>query len=325
MSALLSPLTLKHITLRNRIVMPPMVTGKADAEGRVTAALLDHYAARARAGVALIIVEATAVDQRGRVWETGLGAFSPSHDDGLSRLAEAIHREGAVAGIQLVHGGPQSSPALCGGERLGPSAVAPPSGGPVPRALTPEEVKAIQSRFAEAAARAAAAGFDLIDLHGAHNFLLDTFLSAVYNTRTDAYGGPLPNRLRMLVETCRAAIANLPDRTLLACRISLFNKAPGEATLDSFRQVLASLEQAGLDLLDISTDGALKTALGSGETIGRLAKQFSRLPIIVAGGLGDPALAERAVAEGHTDLAAVGSAMMEDPAWAQRARQALAA
>jgi len=324
-SALFSLIEIRGHTFRNRVVMPPMVTLLAGPDGRVTDKHIEHYSARARAGTALLIIEATVVDEGGRMWDTGLGAWDDSQIPGLARLVRAIADEGAVAGIQLLHAGPQGDPELPDNERVGPSEVVPPSGGPPARALTVEEIQAIEERFAGAAFRCVEAGFGMIEVHGAHNFLLDSFLTTQTNTRTDEYGGDISGRLRMMVETCRRMKDRIGDDALLDCRISLFNKAAGEFGADDFKQLVTALEGADIDVLHISTDGAFKGCFGSDKTIGRWAKETTDLPIIVAGGLGDPHDAERAVAEGHTDLAAIGSAMMEDPDWTARARSALRA
>ncbi len=322
MSILFSPITVGSVTFRNRVVMPPMVTGKGGADAAVTEAIIEHYRARAAAGTGTIVVEATSVDAHGQVWRGGLGAFSDEHLPGLARLAAAIRSEGAAASIQLVHGGPQASVELSG-ERVGPSQVAPPNGGSIPRALTGEQIAAIQEKFAEAARRVIEAGFQMAEIHGAHNYLLDTFLSAQFNVRRDEYGGTIENRVRMLVETCQRTRALLGDRGLLCCRISLFNKAPEDFTREEFRTLVQGLAEAGVEVLHLSTDGALNGSFGTTKPLGAWAKEFAAVPVIVAGGLGDPKEAERAVAQGAADFVAVGSAMMEDPAWTEKARQAL--
>lgn len=324
MSVLFSPIQLGDVPIRNRVVMPPMVTLIGDDAGRVTSDVTQHYASRARAGTGLIVVEATCVDAKGRVWERGLGAWSDDHVAGLADLAAAIKSEGAVAGIQLVHGGPQTSVELCG-ERLGPSEVDPPQGGPRPRAMSASEIEAAQHSFAAAAARSAEAGFDLVEVHGAHGYLLDSFLSAETNVRTDGYGGAFDARMRMTVETCTVVKQRIGGSALLCCRFSLFNKQPGEVDEADLRALVLALEQAGVDVLHASTDGALKPTLGTTDTLGQLVKRSCALPLIVAGGLGDPRDAERAVADGHADLAAIGQAMFDDPHWTTRARQALGA
>jgi 2,4-dienoyl-CoA reductase-like NADH-dependent reductase (Old Yellow Enzyme family) len=323
MPTLFSPFTAKSTTFRNRIVMPPMVTGKAAADGAVTEATIEHYGRRADAGTGAIIVEATYVDDGGRCWSHGLGAAEDRHVAGLRRLVERIRGAGAVAAVQLVHGGPQASSEVSGSPTVGPSAVAPSDRASVPRELTREGILLIQGRFADAAARAIEAGFDAVEVHGAHGFLLDSFLSARRNRRTDEYGGPIEARMRMLVETCRQVRARIGERGLLVCRISIFNKRNEGFTRDDFAALVGGLARADIDVLHLSTDGAMRPYFGGRRSLGQWVKEFSSLPVIAAGGLGDPEQAERAVAEGHCDLAAIGSAMMENADWTQQAREAL--
>ena len=322
MSALFMPMSIHDCTFRNRVAMPPMVMGSGDTDGRVTEDTLAHYGARADAGTGLIIVEATAVAAGGRCWPRGLNAYADEHKPGLARLAARVLAAGAVASVQLVHGGPQGSAEMTGGT-VGPSAVAPSAGKPVPRALTVAEILAIEDQFAEAAARAVAAGFDMVEIHGAHGFLLDSFLSPRRNQREDDYGGTLAGRLRMLLETCRRVRACIGPTPLLCCRISLFNHLAEGFSADDLGQLVNGLEQTGLDLLHVSTDGAFKEYFDTDKTLGQWVKEYTTLPIIVAGGLGHPIDAERAVAEGHADFAAVGHAQLDNPAWTREARELL--
>jgi 2,4-dienoyl-CoA reductase-like NADH-dependent reductase (Old Yellow Enzyme family) len=322
MSTLLDPFTIKHIRFRNRVVMPPMVRMApgmppevADTRGEVSDAVVAHYRQRAAAGVGLIIVEATAVDPGGRAWPQGLLAYADEHIPDLARLASAIRAEGCVAGIQLVHGGPQSSPSVVGGQTVGPSAVPPSEGAPVPRALSVDEIRAIEGRFADAAARVVEAGYEVVELHGAHGYLLDSFLSKRRNQRDDVYGGDLRGRMRFLIETLQQARARIGDRALLDCRISFFNKLDESFAAADLIELIMGMQDCGLDLLHLSTRGGLNPCFGSDKTAGQWAREVTNLPIIVAGGLGNPADARRLIAEGHADFAAVGSALLADPGW----------
>ncbi len=229
----------------------------ANTGGRVTDAVVEHYRRRAAAGTGMIIVEATAIDPAGRAWPQGLLAYSDEHIPDLARLSEAIHAEGAVANIQLVHGGPQASPDVIGGPPVGPSAVAASDRAPTPRALSFEDIRAVEQHFASAAARAAQAGFDAVELHAAHGYLLDSFLSTQRNQRRDEYGGSLRNRMRFLVETVRLVRATIMDRVLLDCRISIFNHLDEGFGPADLAELLTALQEAGIDLLHISTRGAL--------------------------------------------------------------------
>jgi len=321
MSALFTPIKVRDITFRNRVVMPPMVMNFGDEHGRVTEKVLEHYSARADAGAGLVIVEATAVDPNGRCWSNGLCVYSDDYLEGLARLAARIHAGGAVAGIQLVHGGPQCSAEMCG-ETVGPSAVSHREGVQPPRELTAEEITAIEDRFAGAAARVVAAGFDLVEIHGAHGFLLDSFLSKHHNTRTDEYGGSPAGRMRMLVETCRLARERIGN-ALLDCRISIFNKLAEGFTPEELKELVTGLQATGLDLLHVSTDGAFKGYFDTNTPIAQWVKQYTSLPIITAGGLGEPLLADRIIAEGIADFAAVGHGMLDDAEWTKHAEEAL--
>ena len=293
-----------------------------ETEGEVTDAVVDHYRTRAAAGTGLVIVEATAVDKEGRAWRHGLNAFADEHTPGLARLARGIRSAGAVAAIQLVHGGPQCSSEVTGVRAVGPSPVAPSVGRPAPRALEIDEIRSIEGRFADAAERAAEAGFQVIEVHGAHGFLLDSFLMQARNQREDAYGGSLAGRMRFLLETCRAVRERIGDTAVLDCRISIFNKSSNFGR-EELMELVQGLEGTGLDLLHVSTDGAFRGAFGTDRTMGQYVKGLTDLPIIVAGGLVEPAEAERLVIEGHADLAAVGRAMLRDPEWTRHARERL--
>ena len=322
MQPLFQPITVRDITFHNRIVMPPMVSRLGNDAGGVTDEVVQHYAARAQAGTGYIIVEATAVDPGGRCWPLGLCLYDDHFIPGFARIAEAIHARGAVAGIQLVHGGPQASPELSGGEIVGPSALPIAEGAAVPRAMTLTEIKAIEERFADAAARAVQAGFDVVEVHGAHGYLLDSFLSTARNQRVDEYGGSIVKRMRILVETCRLVRERMAGG-LLECRISMYNKRDEDFSLMDYRQLVAALDAVGIDLLHLSTDGAFKSYFDTDLPLGRLAKEVTRVPVIMAGGLANPVDANRVIADGNADFAAIGSAMFEDPAWAKSAHEVL--
>jgi len=323
MSLLFSPLHVRHITFRNRVALAPMVREMGDADGCVTDAVLDHYGQRAAAGTGLIIVEATAIEPAGRCWNGGLCAYAPQHLPGLRRLAERIHAEGAVAAIQLVHGGPQAKPAISGRETVGPSAIRPSHDRDIPRPLTVPEIHAIQARFADAADLVMEAGFDAIELHGAHGYLLDSFLMAKRNDRQDEYGGPLENRMRMLLETCQAVRRRIGPHPLLWARLCAFNKQFEAFSAEDLRILLAGLESVDLDMVHLSTEDAFRGYFDSDKPLGKWAGEMTRLPRIVAGHLGDPLRAECCLAEGIAEMTAIGSYMLRNPDWTRQARRKL--
>lgn len=323
MSELFTPIQIRHVSFKNRIVLPPMVREHGDEDGCVNDSVLAYYRERAAAGAGLIIVEATAVEPAGRTWPGGLCAYSERHGDGLARLAEQIHRAGAVAMIQLVHGGPKASSRVSGVDTVAPSAVRPSGSRPMPRALSIGEIHDIGERFADAAALAVRSGFDGAEIHGAHGYLLDSFLMRKYNTRTDTYGGSMANSVRALAETCERVRVRLGSRPLLGCRVSLFNKLHEGFSLADTGVLIRGLEAAGVDLLHLSTLAVFGGYFGTDRTLGQWAKGMTDLPLIVAGRLRQPLEAERAIADGHADFAAVGTAMLQDADWAQRAAREL--
>jgi 2,4-dienoyl-CoA reductase-like NADH-dependent reductase (Old Yellow Enzyme family) len=194
-----------------------------------------------------------------------------------------------------------------------------------PNSLSVADILAIEGQFADAARRCIAAGFDGVELHGAHGFLLDSFLSTERNARSDDYGGAIGGRMRLLVETCSLVRARIAEDALLGCRISVFNHLAEGFAPGDLESLVQGIEGAGTDLLHLSVmeGAALDGYFGSDKTLGQWARASTCLPIIVAGRLGNPRDAERAVAEGHADFAAVGSAMLEEVEWTQYAREVL--
>ena len=202
-SRLLEPVDLGSLSLRNRLVFAPITTRYATEGGEVTERLKAHYEARAKGGVGLIVVEATYVEPRGQAFPNQLSIAGDDLVPGLKGLADVIRRHGCASSIQLHHGGRLAKSAYMGCQPVGPSAIAHPRG-EMPRELATEEIPAIVQFFADAARRAYEAGFDGIELHGAHAYLIDAFISGASNKRTDQYGGSIENRARLLVEITTA-------------------------------------------------------------------------------------------------------------------------
>jgi 2,4-dienoyl-CoA reductase-like NADH-dependent reductase (Old Yellow Enzyme family) len=265
MSSLFSPYTLKSVTLRNRIVVSPMCQYMAQ-DGFMNAWHQAHYTSMARGGSGLVIVEATAVSPEGRITPGDAGIWSDEHIAGLARIADAIKSAGAVPGIQIGHAGRKAgcTPPWEGGAPLAPSDPAAweplaPSAVPfvadstyVPRKMTLADIDRVQQDFVAAARRAVQAGFKWIELHFAHGFLAQEFLSVHANKRGDGYGGSLENRARFLVETVRAVREVWPQALPLTARLGVieFSGAEEDSLAESV-QVLRWLKEAGLDLVDV--------------------------------------------------------------------------
>jgi len=357
MPTLVEPISFAGITLRNRIVMPPMWSGQAAADGSVTDAIVEYHRCRAAAGCGLVIVEHSFVHPRGRASTTQIGAHHDRMLPGLSRLAAAIKAEGAVACLQISHAGPRTSTAVAGATPLGPSAIrhvpasAAPFGaatawprhsspetqasegghnadGDVPEEVTLPQIAEIVAAFGRAAVRARAAGFDAVELHAAHGFLLSQFLSPLSNRRDDAYGGSDENRRRLHLEVLAEVRTCLGPDFPVFVRLGASDDTPGGLEIDAGCATAEQLVRGGVDLVDVS--GGLQGSRGAGKGPGyfvpcaEAVKKRVRVPVIVTGGISDPVFADRIVREGRADLVGIGRAMLNDAEWARKAIELLA-
>jgi NADPH2 dehydrogenase len=330
MPDLLKPLSFSGITLRNRIVMPPMWSGKASPEGKVTDAIIEYHRVRAAAGCGLVIVEHSFVTAGGRHSAGQMGVHDDAMLTGLSRLATAIHSEGAAAALQVSHAGSRTTSAILRGMRpVAPSAVRHPyePAGEIPEELEISRIHEITAAFGAAARRAREARFDAVEIHAAHGFLLSEFLSPLTNRRTDEFGGGVDNRSRMhrlvLGEVREQAGSDFP----ILVRLGAHDETPGGLELEDACTAAAAFVNEGAALIDVS--GGLQGSRGIGRDPGYFVpyaaaiKARSRVPVIVTGGIRDPFLADSIVRNGQADLVGIGRAMLEDAWWAQKAIQAL--
>jgi 2,4-dienoyl-CoA reductase-like NADH-dependent reductase (Old Yellow Enzyme family) len=271
MSKLISPLTIKNITLRNRIVMSPMCQ-YSSTDGFTNDWHLVHLGTRAAGGTGLIISEATAVSPEGRISPGDIGLWNDDHIDGLSRIASFIHQHGTIAGIQLAHAGRKASCAVPweGGKQLdknqgGWQTVAPSeipflSGDSAPVSLNKDGILKVVSDFKAAAGRALTAGFKVVEIHSAHGYLLNEFLSPLTNHRTDEYGGSFDNRIRILTEVIGAVKSVWPAENPLFVRISATEWTEGGWTLEESVKLAYILKDLGVDLIDCSSGGNVSNA-----------------------------------------------------------------
>ena len=325
MPNLLSRLSFAGLTLRNRIVMPPMWSGQATPEGQVTEAILEYHRCRAAAGCGLIIVEHSFVHPRGRHSARQLGVHDGATLEGLSRLAAVIKLEGAAACLQISHAGSRSSSRVLGAPPLAPSPVKHPyePEGEVPEAVTPSQMAEIAAAFGDAAGRARVAGFDAVEIHAAHGFLLSQFLSPLTNQRTDDYGGPLEHRARFHREVLTAVRSRVGAMFPVFIRLGADDETPGGLPLDEACNVAACLAESSANLIDVS--GGLQGSRGVGKgaayflPYAQAIKRRVGVPVLVTGGIGEPELADRIVREEGADLVGIGRAMLNDPSWAQQA------
>jgi 2,4-dienoyl-CoA reductase-like NADH-dependent reductase (Old Yellow Enzyme family) len=329
MPHLLSPLSFAGLTLRNRIVMPPMWSGQAKPDGQVTDQIVEYHRVRAAAGCGLITVEHSFVHPGGRHSATQIGVHDDRMIPGLGRLAAAIKGEGAVACLQITHAGSRTSSAVLGRRTVGPSAVRHPRerDGEVPEELTPRGIAEVVAAFGAAAARARAAGFDAVEIHAAHGFLLSQFLSPLCNHRTDEYGGSPDGRHRIHLQVVAEVRRRIGRDRAIFIRLGACDEMTGGLTLDEGCATAARLADAGVDLISISggLQGSELTGRGPGYFVPYAAaiKSFVSIPIMVTGGIADPAQADRIVRNGQADLIGIGRAMLNDAAWARKAIEVL--
>ena len=309
---------------QNRVVVPPMASETSDAAGSATAATIAHYAKLASSGAGIVFAEYAFVHPSGRGEENQLGADSDERLPGLGKIAAAVKRTGALAGLQLVHVGGKTTTAFAGGTPMSPSGVLVPVKGWEPdssRAMEISDVKLWVRWFTEAAVRAQRAGFDLVELHAAHGYGLNQWLSPLTNKRADEYGGGISGRGRLLfeiVDSIRAAAPGL----LIAVRLPGQDHMEGGLTPAEMGGLVNRLERAGVDLIDVSSGiGGWRRPEGrSGEGYlvddAAALKTFTTLPVIGVGGIETGGFIDRILGEGRVDFAAVGRAVLKDPqAW----------
>ena len=342
MSALFQPFTLKDVTLRNRIAIPPMCQYMAQ-EGLVNDWHHAHYAALARGGAGLVVVEATAVAPEGRITPACAGLWNDEQAQALAHVAKAIKAAGAVPGIQIAHAGRKASanrpwegddhiPAgdSRGWPTIAPSAVAFGEGlSKVPQAMTLADIARVRQNFVDAARRAYEAGFEWLELHFAHGYLAQSFFSEYANQRTDQYGGNVANRSRFLLETMAAVREVWPAHLPFTARFGVLEfDGRDEQALTESVELVKGFKATGLDLLSVSIGFNTPTAnIPWGPAfMAPIAERVRRevgLPVTSAWGFGAPKLAEQAIANEQLDIVSIGRAYLANPHWTYVAAKAL--
>jgi 2,4-dienoyl-CoA reductase-like NADH-dependent reductase (Old Yellow Enzyme family) len=339
-SVLFSPITLRDLTLPHRVWLSPMCQYAVTArDGRPTDWHLVHLGARAVGGFGLILTEATAVLPEGRISPQDTGLWDDAQTQAWSRIVDFVHERGVAIGVQLAHAGRKGStyrgfpgeprgpaPEADGGwQPVGPSAEAFP-GLLVPHQLTRSGLAATVDAFAQAARRADEAGFDVVEIHAAHGYLIHEFLSPLSNHRTDAYGGDLAGRSRLLVEIVDAVRALWPEGKPLLVRISGTDWVEGGWDVEQSTRLAALLAGHGVDLVDVSSGGNRPATIpvGPGYQV-PLAERVrtAGLPVGAVGLITEPAQAEAIVAAGSADVVLLARAALREPAWPQRAAHEL--
>ncbi len=326
---LFTPIKIGNMEVKNRIVFPPMVTGHAGPDGKVTDTHIAWYEARARGGVGLIIVEFTAVMQSGAVAPVALGMWDDSLIPGFQELTNKVHACDARIFLQLSHAGRQTNKAFTGGRlSVAPSAISCPMGEPmtkeIPKELDLEEIEEIIDRFGQAARRAREAGFDGVEVHGAHGYLISAFMSAYTNKRHDAYGGDLEGRMQFPLQIIRRIRKEVGRDFPMSFRYSGNEYVPDGRAIEESRRIAPMLVAAGVDCLHISA-GVYEsfwsqipphgTREGVNADDAAAIKGAVNIPVITVGRIKSPEVAEEILAQGKADMVAMGRQLICDPEW----------
>ncbi len=340
MPALFDSLTVRGVTLRNRIGVSPMCQ-HSYTDGFSNDWQVVHLGARAAGGAGLIIAEATAVEPRGRITPECVGIWSDAHIDPLARVARFIKEQGAVAGIQIAHAGRKASTGRAwdggkpippddprGWQIVGPSPIPFTVAHQTPRELAKAEIHEIKDAFRAAAARALAAEFEWLEIHGGHGYLIHSFYSPLSNHRTDEYGGSFENRIRFLLETVRAVRSVWPERLPLAVRISGTDWAEGGWCVEDAVRLAIRLKTEGVDLIDCSAGGNIADAripVGAGYQvpISEAVRRGADILTATVGLITEPMQANEIVRNNRADLVLLGRQMLRDPYWPLHAAQSL--
>lgn len=353
MSSLFDPYTIRSLTVRNRVWMTPMCQYSAvpdgDRAGVPTDWHLAHLGARAAGGAGLVLTEATAVSPEGRISPYDLGIWNQAQVDAFRRITAFVKDQGAVPGVQLAHAGrkasvertwvdrgaPVAPDAPHGWTPVAPSALPFGPGSTTPHALGLDEIAAVVRSFADAAGRALEAGFEVVEVHGAHGYLIHQFLSPVTNRRTDAYGGSFENRTRLALEVVDAVRAVWPADLPVLFRVSATDwlseneDDPREGwTAEETVRLAKELHARGVDLLDVSTGGIVPDAVvpaGPDYQVpfAERVRAETGMPVSAVGLITEPAQAEAVVASGRADAVMLGRALLRDPYWPRRAAEEL--
>lgn len=326
MSLLTTPITINQLKVPNRLVMPPMATAKCDKYGTVSDMLCDYYAEKSYGGyIGLIITEHCFVSPEGKASEGQLSIASDDCINGLRRLVDTIHSNNTCVFAQISHSGIAATPKITGLEAIGPSSIAPlnrPVPKTMPREMTKEDILRVRNAFIAAALRAKIAGYDGVEIHSAHSYLLNQFYSPLTNHRTDEYGGPLSNRIRLHIEIIRGIREAVGSDFPIAIRLGACDYIDGGSAIEDAVAACKAFEEAGADLLDIS--GGFRGFQRPGVTEPGYFKDASEairkqvsIPVLLTGGITDGASAEALLADGSADLIGVGRAILKDSNWAK--------
>ena len=326
MSKLLDPIKINNMQIKNRLVMPPLATEKSLSDGAVTQPLLDYYDEKSHGGyIGLIIIEHSFVLNRGKASKNQLSAADDKVIPEIEKLAKIIQKNGSKAVMQINHAGSAADSSLTGENAYAPSEIANPrKGGSIPFELSRNQIIDVIYAFEQAAVRVKKAGFDAVEIHSAHGYLLNQFFSPLTNHRTDEYGGNLHNRIRIHVEIIKAVRKAVGSDFPVLLRLGACDYIDGGITIEDSILAAQEFEKAGIDAIDISGgfNGFIVDDMDKEGFFSELSEQIKknvRIPVILTGGVVTAMGAEQLLIDGKADMIGVGRAMLKDSSWAKNA------
>lgn len=317
MSKLFSPFTVKNIKVKNRVVMPPMCMYSAEDDGLAMDYHYMHYGARAFGGSGLIIQEATGVERRGRISDNDLGIWDDKHIAGLKKLVEVCQGYGALMGIQLGHAGRKCK--IQSEDVISSSPIAFNDDYKTPREITEKEIIEVINAFRDAARRSLKIGYDIVEVHGAHGYLINQFLSPITNKRTDKYGGSMENRARFLREVIIAIREEWPMEKPLCLRVTAEEYNEDGNHPEDLAEIINLIKAEGVDIIHVSS-GGVKTALidlyqGYQVKFAEIIRERTGMPVIAGGLIISPHMAEEILQNERADLVFIGRELLRNPNW----------
>jgi 2,4-dienoyl-CoA reductase-like NADH-dependent reductase (Old Yellow Enzyme family) len=326
MSYLLKPLEHSRLKLKNRLLMPPMATSKSDEDGRVSQAIIDYYDEKSKGGfISLIIIEHSYISPEGKASKGQLSVSKDSDIDDLKRLAQVIHANGSKAVMQISHAGSIARKEVVV-NTVGPSPIINPRNlnDTIPKELTHDDIKQLIKNFKDAAIRAREAGFDGVEIHSAHGYLLNQFLSPLTNKRTDEYGGDVLGRIKIHLEVIHAVREGVGNDFPILLRLGASDYMDGGTCIEDSLVAAENFEKAGIDIIDISGGMCGYVNPNSSEQgyFSKLTEQIKNtvsIPVILTGGISEASAAEKLLKDEKADLIGVGRAILNDSNWAKQA------
>lgn len=327
---LLKPIKAGNLELNNRLVMPPMATAKSQSNGKVSDEILNYYKEKSEGGyIGLIIIEHSFIMKQGKASKGQLSIADDDTIEGLRKLANVIQQNGSKAIMQLNHAGSAAEEEVIGSIPVGPSTVVNPrKGEQTPHELTTKEIDDIIKAFSDAARRCKEAGFDGVEIHSAHGYLLNQFFSPLSNKRSDEYGGSVHNRINIHLKIIEAVKNAVGDDFPVLLRLGASDYIDGGITIEDSLVAVKEFEKAGIDMLDISGGFCGYVGTGSNEQgyfsqLTEAIKKVVSIPVILTGGITDAKAAEELLSSNKADLIGVGRTILKDSNWAKNAIESL--